>query len=262
MLRSAACGSPICPASACTTIAVTWWPTTSCSSRARLVRCSSQTALPRRVWAWSVSCFSVNRDRSSNPSPPPRATAKEAGDGGLVGVEDETADRPGEPEDPADPRNLARVLDDRHHGERGHGRPQEDRVRSPERRRTPPRSRGSVERNRRFGTEAARRSAGSQAATKTECRLALEAHRGDHAQRRRAPPAMPYAVPAQQVRVLTQAPDGVHAASVPPTGRLAGLGTDSVPRYRAGPGPEVRGPTVTAPRVVLPDRVRTGPSSP
>ena len=44
MVRSAVAGSPTWPASAVTTIAVTWWPTTSCSSRARTVRCSSQAA--------------------------------------------------------------------------------------------------------------------------------------------------------------------------------------------------------------------------
>ena len=80
MLRSAASGSAICPASACTTIAVTWWPTTSCSSRARLVRCSSQAARPRSAWASPESWSVCSRARSSRPRLPPRMTPKNAAD--------------------------------------------------------------------------------------------------------------------------------------------------------------------------------------
>ena len=46
MVRSAARGSPSWPASAWTTIAVTWWPTTSCSSRA--TRCAAPARPPGR----------------------------------------------------------------------------------------------------------------------------------------------------------------------------------------------------------------------
>ena len=76
MVRSASCGSATWPASACTTIAVTWWPTTSCSSRATTVRCSSQAACPRSSSASPTSSVVRTRERSSSPAAPPRAVAR------------------------------------------------------------------------------------------------------------------------------------------------------------------------------------------
>ena len=49
MLRSAACESPICPASACTTIAVTWWPDDVVQLAGQAGALLEPAALPRRV---------------------------------------------------------------------------------------------------------------------------------------------------------------------------------------------------------------------
>ncbi len=121
MSRSAPSGSAICPASACTTIAVTWWPTTSCSSRARLVRCSSQAAWPRSTFASPESWSVRSRARSRSPEAAAEGDTEERDEGRAalaVDADDERQHGPEHAARPSRPTGPAQVLGDGDEDER------------------------------------------------------------------------------------------------------------------------------------------------
>ena len=220
-------GSPTWPASACTTIAVTWWPTTSCSSRASVgALLEPGVPAPRSSSASSRERVGpLTRDRIRMAEQPADETSDERRE---VPVERTNSDTtaPSEPAGPAEPREgrAGRRRPRRTPGRRprGHKRPlprshwprRTRRRRSPGRRRQRPRGR-PAHRQQHPADHGARC-----------CAVSSRTTTGDRARRAGDQPARPRNRFGSRARVRSPAPSpGQSGSAEVPVRRPAGFGT-------------------------------------
>ena len=237
IVRSARSGSLTWPASACTTIAVTWWPTTSCSSRARLRALLEPRGLAAQLLGLLARArWSASRDRSRSAerrrrrgSPTNGATVR------RPRTAPATAPTRASPPDPAEPRAVALVLGDRDRRP-GRRRPATGTTESPavhaatnagagREHGRPPASAGQARRRTTTGT--------TTAATAYDVGPARPT-RGQHRRRRPRRRRRRTSAAAAGAGRRSQRPERAHPASLATRdGPVAAVGAKSVPGYRS-----------------------------